>query len=125
LNYYPFGLTYHSYSRENSVSNKYKFQGQEHIDDLDLGWDSFKWSVIPAITISLFMASCDNTVSISDLKNKIYTYDELPDSVKLLFVHAKQYANVSGSTSLLYLDSSVRYTLTSSKSFGPFIDTMK
>jgi RHS repeat-associated protein len=41
--YYPFGLTFNSYSRENSVPNKVKFQGQEHIDDLDLGWDSFKW----------------------------------------------------------------------------------
>jgi RHS repeat-associated protein len=42
-NYYPFGLTYNSYSRENTVSNDIKFQGQEHIDDLNLGWDSFKW----------------------------------------------------------------------------------
>lgn len=41
--YYPFGLTFNSYSRENSAKNKFKFQGQEHIDDLDLGWDSFKW----------------------------------------------------------------------------------
>src|SRR5690606_1142266 len=41
--YYPFGLRFNSYSRENSVDQKYKFQGQEHIDDLDLGWDSFKW----------------------------------------------------------------------------------
>jgi RHS repeat-associated protein len=42
-NYYPFGLTYNSYSRENSVPNKIKFQGQEHVDDLGLNWDSFKW----------------------------------------------------------------------------------
>jgi RHS repeat-associated protein len=41
--YYPFGLTFNSYQRENSVKQRYKFQGQEHIDDLDLGWDSFKW----------------------------------------------------------------------------------
>lgn len=41
--YYPFGLTFNSYRRENSVENKIKFQGQEHIDDLNLGWDSFKW----------------------------------------------------------------------------------
>jgi len=42
-NYYPFGLTFNSYQRENSTPNKFKFQGQEHIDALDLGWDSFKW----------------------------------------------------------------------------------
>jgi hypothetical protein len=27
----------------NSVDQKYKFQEQEHIDDLDLACDSFKW----------------------------------------------------------------------------------
>jgi RHS repeat-associated protein len=41
--YYPFGLTFNSYQRENSVKNKWKFQGQEHVDDLGLNWDSFKW----------------------------------------------------------------------------------
>jgi RHS repeat-associated protein len=42
--YYPFGLCFNSYTRENSVKNKaILFQGQEHIDDLGLGWDSFKW----------------------------------------------------------------------------------
>jgi RHS repeat-associated protein len=41
--YYPFGLTFNSYQRENSLQNRFKFQGQEHIDDLNLGWDSFKW----------------------------------------------------------------------------------
>jgi RHS repeat-associated protein len=41
--YYPFGLTFNSYQRENSVENKIKFQRQEHIDDLDLGWVQFKW----------------------------------------------------------------------------------
>ena len=42
-NYYAFGLTFNSYSRENSVENKYKFQGQEHVDDLGLNWDAFTW----------------------------------------------------------------------------------
>ncbi len=41
--YYPFGLTFNSYQRENSVDQRWKFQGQEHIDDLGLNWDSFKW----------------------------------------------------------------------------------
>jgi RHS repeat-associated protein len=41
--YYPFGLTFNSYQRESSVLNRIKFQSQEHIDDLNLGWDSFKW----------------------------------------------------------------------------------
>jgi RHS repeat-associated protein len=41
--YYPFGLTFNFYRRENSVENKYKFQSQERIDDLGLNLDSFKW----------------------------------------------------------------------------------
>lgn len=42
--FYPFGLRYNSYSRENSLVNRSKlFQGQEHVDDLGLNWDSFKW----------------------------------------------------------------------------------
>ena len=42
--YYPFGLRFNSFARENALPNKTKlFQGQEHIDDLGLNWDSFKW----------------------------------------------------------------------------------
>jgi RHS repeat-associated protein len=36
-------LTFNSYKRENSLENKIRFQGQEHIGDLGLNWDSFKW----------------------------------------------------------------------------------
>lgn len=36
-------MTFNSYQRENSLENKIKFQGQEHVDDLNLGWVSFKW----------------------------------------------------------------------------------
>lgn len=41
--YYLFGLTFNSFKRENSIEQRWKFQGQEHIDDLGLNWDSFKW----------------------------------------------------------------------------------
>ncbi|MEP1790270.1 hypothetical protein [Reichenbachiella sp.] len=41
--YYPFGLTFNSYSRATSTPNKWKFQGQEHVDALGVNWDSFKW----------------------------------------------------------------------------------
>jgi RHS repeat-associated protein len=36
--YYPFGLTFNSYSRENAVSNQYKYNGMELQDELNLGW---------------------------------------------------------------------------------------
>ena len=43
--YYPFGLAIqqNSYQREGATDQKYKFQGQEHQDDLDLGWVQFKY----------------------------------------------------------------------------------
>jgi RHS repeat-associated protein len=36
--YYPFGLTFNSCSRENTTANQYKFNGKEEQDDLNLGW---------------------------------------------------------------------------------------
>ena len=37
-NYYAFGLTFNSYSRENSVPNKFKFNGMEEAQDLGMNW---------------------------------------------------------------------------------------
>ena len=39
--YYPFGLTFNSYSRENSVPQNYLYNGKENINDLSLNWDDF------------------------------------------------------------------------------------
>jgi RHS repeat-associated protein len=36
--YYPFGLTFNSYSRENSLQNQYQFNSKELQDELSLGW---------------------------------------------------------------------------------------
>lgn len=36
--FYPFGLTFNSYSRENSVSNNFKYNGKEQINDLGIDW---------------------------------------------------------------------------------------
>ena len=41
--YYPFGLTFNSYSRENSVPNQYQYNGKEKQDELDLGWLDYGW----------------------------------------------------------------------------------
>ncbi|MFZ1807622.1 MAG: RHS repeat-associated core domain-containing protein, partial [Cyclobacteriaceae bacterium] len=37
--YYPFGLTFKAYQRENSLKNQYLFNGIERQDELDLEWD--------------------------------------------------------------------------------------
>ena len=39
--YYPFGLTFNSFQRVTAKENRWKFQGQERVDDLGLGWDMF------------------------------------------------------------------------------------
>lgn len=39
--YYPFGLTFNSYSRENSVVNNFKYNGKELQNDLSLGWYNY------------------------------------------------------------------------------------
>jgi len=36
--YYPFGLTFNSYQRENSVTNNFLYNGKEQQNELDLGW---------------------------------------------------------------------------------------
>jgi len=36
--YYPFGLTFNSYSRENSVAQDFKYNGKELQDELNLNW---------------------------------------------------------------------------------------
>jgi RHS repeat-associated protein len=36
--YYPFGLTFNSYHRENSAPNDYKYNGKEEQTELSLGW---------------------------------------------------------------------------------------
>jgi RHS repeat-associated protein len=54
--YYPFGLTFNSYARENSVSNKMKFGGKEEqselaLNTIDWGWRQYdpaigRWNVV-------------------------------------------------------------------------------
>ena len=39
--YYPFGLTFNSYSRENSVKQDYLFNGKELQDELGLNWEDY------------------------------------------------------------------------------------
>lgn len=39
--YYPFGLTFNSYSRENTSPDQNQFNGKENQDELDLEWHDF------------------------------------------------------------------------------------
>lgn len=58
--YYPFGLTFNSYARENSVPNKYQYNGKELQDALGLNWNDYgarmymsdigRWGVVDPLT---------------------------------------------------------------------------
>jgi RHS repeat-associated protein len=39
--YYPFGLTFNSYQRENSVTSSFQYSGKEQQDELGLAWMDF------------------------------------------------------------------------------------
>mgnify|MGYP001796375135 CR=1 FL=1 len=81
-----------------------------------------KGRIIIIVMIPILLGNCNKAVSITDLKKETLPYIELPDSVKLLFINAKSYSKVSGTSSLLYSGSSFQYTFRVSKSIGPFID---
>ncbi|MEX1241636.1 MAG: RHS repeat-associated core domain-containing protein [Cyclobacteriaceae bacterium] len=58
--YYPFGLTFNSYSRENSLDQKYLYNGKELQDELELDWldygarmympDIGRWGVVDPLS---------------------------------------------------------------------------
>jgi RHS repeat-associated protein len=40
--YYPFGLSFDSYVRENTLKNNYKFNSKEEQDELNIGWYDYQ-----------------------------------------------------------------------------------
>lgn len=79
--YFPFGLSFNSYSRENSLNNQYHYNGKEQQDELDLGWldygarmymaDIGRWGVIdPLASVarrwSPYVYAYDNPVRFID-----------------------------------------------------------
>jgi RHS repeat-associated protein len=89
--YFPFGLMYNSYQRENSVPNTSRFQGQAHIDDLDLGWNLFKWryqdpSIGRFFTVDPMSRAFYYNSPYSFSENKVTTHVEL-EGLEAFFIH--------------------------------------
>ncbi|MBT1689151.1 RHS repeat-associated core domain-containing protein [Dawidia soli] len=40
--YYPYGLTFNSYQRENGLSQKYLFNGKEFLDEMNIDWHDYQ-----------------------------------------------------------------------------------
>ncbi len=65
--YYPFGLTYNSYTRENATPQDYKYNGKEEQTELGLGWLDYgarmydplisRWLVTDPLSEKYFMVS--------------------------------------------------------------------
>lgn len=72
-NYYPFGLAFNSYNRENSTLNQYKFNGKEEQDELGLGWLDYgarmympelgRWGAVDPLADSTYTLSPYNFVA--------------------------------------------------------------
>jgi RHS repeat-associated protein len=84
--YYPFGLTFNSYQRENSVDQKYLYNGKEIQNELDLGWydhgarmymaDIGRWGVIDPLAEKFVAWSPYNFV----YNNPVNFYDPTGES---------------------------------------------
>lgn len=79
--YYAFGSTFNSYSRENSLSNQYLYNGKERQDELDLSWLDYgarmympeigRWGGVDPIAdkyhpVSPFVYAINNPVRVID-----------------------------------------------------------
>jgi len=91
--YYPFGLTFNSSMRENSVPNQYQYNGKELQNEMNIGWLDYgarmympeigKWSTTDPLCekylgLSLYSYVANNPVSLIDPNGKeiwlSYTY---------------------------------------------------
>jgi RHS repeat-associated protein len=98
--YYPFGLTFNSYNRENSTPNQYKLSSKELQDELDLGWFDYgkrmyqpeigKWISPDPLAYEYF----DHSPYTFVLNNPLKYVDPKGDSVELII--GKPYTDAAG-----------------------------
>jgi len=89
--YYPFGLTFNSYSRENSVANQYLYNGKQKQEEFGLDWLDFgarmympeigRWEKVDALS-DKYEAISPYTYALNDPVNAID-----PDGNLVIFVN--------------------------------------
>ncbi|MBX2898874.1 MAG: RHS repeat-associated core domain-containing protein [Cyclobacteriaceae bacterium] len=90
--YYPFGLTFNSYQRENSTTNQYLYNGKEKQDELGLEWLDYgarmympelgRWGVVDPLSPQYFRFSpycyvANNPTILTDPDGKRLVYSQL------------------------------------------------
>jgi RHS repeat-associated protein len=100
--YYPFGLTFNSYSRENSTPNNFLYNGKELQDELNLGWldygarmfmpDIGRWSVIDGKS-ELYFATTPYAYALNQPTNAID-----PDGNLVIFINGNHYGSGGGAS---------------------------
>ena len=91
--YYPFGLTFNSYTKSGTVDQRYKYNGKERIGDLDLNWYDYgarmydatlaRWGVVDGASELYFSNSSYNYA----LNNPINAID--PDGNLVIFINGQ------------------------------------
>lgn len=87
--YYPFGLTFNSYQRENSIEQNYQYNGKElqnelHLNWLDYGWRMYqpeiaRWNAIDQYAsvyeeFSPYSFGANNPIIATDYEGKLIVY---------------------------------------------------
>src|SRR5690606_31543691 len=89
--YYPFGLTFNSYSRENSTPNMYQYNSKEKQDELGLDWLDYG--------ARMYMADIGRWGSVDPLALKYHTFSPynyaLNNPVKFIEPDGKQIIGVT------------------------------
>ncbi len=107
--YYPYGLTFNSYSRENSVPNRYLYNGKELQDELGLNWMDYgarmydasigRWFVLDPLSdkyhhLSPYIYVANNPIKYIDPDGKKIVVPNVADRPRILAMVNSQAAGV-------------------------------
>ena len=141
--YYPFGLTFNEYSRENSVANQYLYNGKEKQDELGLDWLDYgarmydpaisRWMAGDPLADKYFQFSpyayvANNPIKFIDPDGKRIRFAEgASKEFKQAFKQAVQYLKAHGASGMLRsLESSKEtYYIKEGESVGQFSQKTK
>lgn len=111
--YYPFGLAFNEYQRENSMINNYQYNGKEKQDELGINWLDYgarmympeigRWGVVDPLASKYFRVSpyayvANNPMAFVDPNGKELDYSNLSKADKKEFKNLFRELKNSGAT---------------------------